>query len=71
MKQLAMASTIGFQVVFAIFIGAWIGYWLDSKFGTLPWFTLIFLVLGIVAGFLNYFRFAVKQKKEDEKGSGK
>ncbi len=70
-KQLAMASTIGFQVVFAIFIGAWVGYWLDGKFGTLPWLTLIFIGFGIAAGFLNYYRFVMKQKKDDEKGSGK
>lgn len=64
-RQLAMASTIGFQVAFAIFIGLGIGVWLDSKLGTFPWLALVFMVFGVVAGFLNYYRFARKQQKEE------
>ncbi len=66
LRQVAMASTIGLQVALSIFIGLFIGYKLDSWFGTTPWLALIFLVLGIVAGFLNYYRFAVKQQREEE-----
>jgi len=65
MRQLVAASTIGFQVAFAVFIGLAIGVWLDSRFGTFPWLTLVFLVVGVAAGFLNYYRFAVRQQKED------
>jgi ATP synthase protein I len=65
-RQLAMASTIGFQVAFAIFIGLGIGVWLDSKFDTFPWLALVFMVFGVVAGFLNYYRFARNQQKEEE-----
>lgn len=64
--QLAEASTIGFQVAFSIFIGLAIGVWLDSRFGTFPWLALLFLVFGVAAGFLNYYRFVVKQKKAEE-----
>jgi ATP synthase protein I len=65
MRQLVMASTIGFQVAFAIFIGLAVGVWLDSRLGTFPWLSLVFMVLGVVAGFLNYYRFAVRQQKDD------
>lgn len=65
MRQLVSASTIGFQVAFSIFIGLAIGVWLDSTVGTFPWLSLVFLVLGVAAGFLNYYRFAVRQQKED------
>lgn len=65
MRQLVSASTIGFQVAFSIFIGLAIGVWLDSTVGTFPWLSLVFLVLGVAAGFLNYYRFAVQQQKED------
>ncbi|NLJ27355.1 AtpZ/AtpI family protein [Desulforhabdus amnigena] len=71
LRQIAAASTIGFQVAFSIFIGLGIGVWLDSRFGTFPWLALLFMVFGIAAGFLNYYRFAVKQQKEDEKDSKK
>ena len=52
-KDLAYFSSLGISVSLAIFIGLGIGVWLDRKFDTSPWFTLIFLVLGIIAGFRN------------------
>ncbi len=52
-KELAYYSSLGLSVSLAIFIGLGIGVWLDRKFDTSPWFTLIFLVLGIIAGFRN------------------
>lgn len=69
--QMANASTVGFQVAFSIFIGLGIGVWLDNRFDTFPWLALIFMVFGIAAGFLNYYRFAVKQQHEDEQDQGK
>jgi ATP synthase protein I len=71
LRQLAMASSIGFQVVFAIFIGLGIGVWLDTMFGTRPKLSLVFLVLGVVAGFLNYYRFVRRQQEEDSQDSKK
>lgn len=68
-RQLATASSLGFQVVFAIFIGLAIGVWLDSHVGTFPWLTLVFMVMGVVAGFLNYYRFVRGHQEEESKGS--
>lgn len=63
-RQLADASSIGFQVAFSVFIGLGIGVWLDRKFDTFPWLALLFMVMGIVSGFLNYYRFVRKQQDE-------
>ena len=52
-KELAYYSSLGLSVVLAIVIGLAIGVYLDKRFATSPWCTLIFLVLGIVAGFRN------------------
>jgi ATP synthase protein I len=52
-KELAYFSTIGLSVALAIFIGLAIGVWLDKRFGTSPWLTIIFLLLGIAAGYRN------------------
>ncbi len=68
-RQLAEASTIGLQVALSIFIGLAFGVWLDSKFDTFPKLALLFLLFGVIAGFLNYYRFAAKQQKDDSKGS--
>lgn len=52
-KELAYYSSIGLSVVLAIVIGLVIGVLLDRHFDSSPWGTLIFLVLGIIAGFRN------------------
>ena len=51
--ELMHYSTVGLSMAFAIFIGLGIGVYLDRKFETNPWCTLIFMGLGIVAGFRN------------------
>jgi ATP synthase protein I len=43
------ALQLGASIVFAIFIGAGIGYWLDSKLGTFPYLSVVFFFLGIGA----------------------
>jgi ATP synthase protein I len=60
-RQLLQASTVGLNLVFSTFIGLAIGYGLDSLFKTSPWLTIIFLVIGIIAGFRELLRMAKKQ----------
>ncbi len=62
-KELAYYSSLGLSVSFAVFIGLGIGVVLDRKFDTSPWFTLIFLGFGIVAGFRNIGR-AIKRVRK-------
>lgn len=53
-QDLAYFSSLGLQVALSIFIGLAVGIWLDrSVFHTTPWLTLVFLMLGIAAGFRN------------------
>ena len=52
-RELAYFSSIGLSIAFAIFIGLFVGVYLDRRFDTSPWFTLIFLAVGIAAGFRN------------------
>ena len=33
-----------------------IGFWLDRRFGTKPWLLLAGLIVGMVGGFVNFFR---------------
>ncbi len=68
--QAIMASIIGYQVAFAPFIGIAIGVFLDSKLGTFPYMTIIWLFIGIAAGGLNYYRFT-KQQQQEGKGPKK
>ena len=66
LRHALMASTIGLEVAFAPFIGIAIGYFLDWKFGSYPYMTLIFLLIGVAAGGVNYYRFAKQQREKDE-----
>jgi ATP synthase protein I len=66
LMRAVMASTIGYQVAFAPFIGIGIGVLLDLQFGTAPYLTIIFLIIGIAAGGVNYYRFAKQQQEEDK-----
>jgi len=52
-RELAYYSSLGFSIALSVFIGLGIGVWLDRKFETSPWLTLIFLGLGIAAGYRN------------------
>ena len=53
LRELTYYSSLGLSVALAIFIGLAVGVFLDRRFETTPWFTLIFLVLGIIGGFRN------------------
>lgn len=63
-----VASTVGINFVVSTFAGFAIGYVLDSIFGT-TYLKIIFLVLGIIAGFKYLFKIASKAKKYEDVGS--
>jgi ATP synthase protein I len=54
-RVLGALSTVGITLVVSTVIGYFIGHWLDGTFGTTPWLTLVFLFLGIAAGFKNLY----------------
>jgi ATP synthase protein I len=62
-KECAYYSTVGLSVALSIFIGLAIGVYLDRRYDTTPWLTLIFLVLGIAAGFKN-IGLAIKKSRK-------
>jgi ATP synthase protein I len=47
---------VGVELVAGMVGGLLIGWGLDSWFGTLPLFLVVFLVLGFAAGMLNVYR---------------
>ncbi len=52
-RELAYYSSLGLQVALSIFIGLAAGVWLDRRWGTGPWLTLIGIGMGIAAGYRN------------------
>lgn len=57
-------GTLGLTMAASVFIGLGFGYYLDHKIfdgRTSPWFTFIFLGLGIIAGFKNLYQMAKRK----------
>lgn len=44
------------DLVAALLVGGFLGYWIDQWLGTKPWAMLILFFLGFAAGFLNIYR---------------
>ena len=64
LKLAALVSTVGIAMVIATFIGLYIGVALDRRLGASPLFTLLFLILGIAAGFWNLWKLAKRTFKK-------
>jgi ATP synthase protein I len=58
MRTIGALSTVGMSFVFAIAIGAGLGWYLDKVFGTAPWMFFVFFAIGVAAGILNVYRTA-------------
>ncbi len=75
LRVVGVLSTVGIAMVAATVIGLYIGRWLDGYFGTSPWLTAVFLLLGIIAGFRNLYQTARRAQQtmneEDGKQGGK
>ena len=69
LRRIADASSLGLAFPIAIVIGYFWGRWLDGVFSTSPWLTVIFSVFGIVAGFVNAFRVAIRIGREEDEAS--
>ncbi len=63
LKDLAYFSSVGFAMALSIAIGVVIGYLIDEKFGTDPWFLYVGLGLGIAAAFRNLYLMYQRAKK--------
>ena len=64
--QMASVSSIGIALVLAIFGCFYLGRWLDQELGTAPYLTLLFLLIGIAAGFRNIYVLTKRYLKNDK-----
>ncbi len=70
-EALSLAMHLGWTMVFSLLVPLLAGIWLDRKLGTMPLFTLVGTVLGILAATvgvarstLRIFRAAVEESDE-------
>ena len=66
-------SAVGLEMGVAVAIGYGLGRWLDGRFGTGPYLMVVFVLIGIAAGFRGLIRAAREATREsrEDGGSGK
>ena len=49
-----IAASTSLVAAVGVFTG--LGIWLDRKFGTTPWLTLVGVIVGMTGGFISFFK---------------
>lgn len=63
-RQSGLLATIPFLLAVPPIAGVFIGKWIDEKAGTAPAFTIVFVVLGFIAGVREVAR-VIKKANQD------
>ncbi len=58
---LARYTSIIFLLPSTVVGGYFLGRWLDGKLETYPWLTLVLVLMGTVAGFVEVFRLLMRK----------
>lgn len=58
LKNLALISQVGLSIITPILLGVFLGQLVDKKVGTNGVFSIIFIIIGAAAGFLNLLKLA-------------
>ncbi|HEY5946324.1 MAG TPA: AtpZ/AtpI family protein [Kofleriaceae bacterium] len=68
------ASSVGLELGLSVGLGLLVGYYMDKWIGTQPWLMLLWLTLGLVAGFRGVFRAVARADRaaevEEKEGGG-
>ena len=67
--QAMRLASVGLELALSVIVGFFLGYWLDQRFDTAPVLSLVFLLLGTVAGMRGLFRAARRAVREEERRS--
>lgn len=57
-QNLTLITQVGLSVITPILLGVFLGQFIDNKVGTNGIFSIIFIIFGVGAGFLNIFKLA-------------
>ncbi|MCF6155838.1 MAG: AtpZ/AtpI family protein [Candidatus Brocadia sp.] len=68
-RIVGMIGSFGFTMAGAIAGGYFLGSYLDKKLNTYPWFMLVFIMLGIIGSFIEFFKLIKKLLGENNKVS--
>lgn len=55
-QALSLITQVGLTIAASIVLSLLLGLWIDGRFGTRPWATLVFALIGIAVGSLSVYR---------------
>lgn len=64
-RQLGLLSAIPFILAIAPIVGYLLGQYLDTRFHSKPWLSMVLLILGFVAGVRESIRIVKLSQRED------
>lgn len=67
-KSIGLAATMGFGIAVSLAVLAGGGVWLDIRFNSAPLWTLIGLVLGLVAAGYQLYELVLASREDQENG---
>ncbi|MSS43283.1 AtpZ/AtpI family protein [Anaerosalibacter bizertensis] len=65
-EGIALITQVGLSIITPILIGVYLGNLMDKKLNTGMVFTIIFIIVGALSGFMNLFKLG---NRKTEKGS--
>jgi ATP synthase protein I len=63
-KDYAPYLGLGLQLAVTVAAMAFLGIWLDKKFDSSPWLTIILSFFGVFAGLYNFIKAVIKAEKK-------
>lgn len=66
-QNLLYISQVGLLMIVPVFGGVVVGQWLEERFHTNGLLLLLMIVLFTISGFLNVYKFIMKQMSKKEK----
>ncbi|HOQ39468.1 MAG TPA: AtpZ/AtpI family protein [Fervidobacterium sp.] len=70
LSKINIVSSFGFMIVGNVVFGLLMGMFFDYIFGTKKVFLIIFIVLGLISGLYNGFRYILKEVERYDKYEG-
>ena len=67
MQTIGMVGGLGFVLGLSVLLGAFVGWYIDRRWGTGPWITLVGTLLGTAVGFYEVVT-VLKQLEETRSG---
>ena len=64
LRLLGQTAGVGFEFICTVGLPLGLGYWLDKKFGTLPWLMIILGAFGFAAGLYRMLKTGASVMKQ-------